>query len=163
MSTLLCNQATATLEWHKWIEARHCQLIINTLSANCLHSSLFLCVCVGGLLLCVVRKLWDDFKLKDASMLTFLVCRLQLPEEICTKPHGEVKELLISRHQSGTFYPLLVVVCLWEITCCLSQVQTSTWVSETGFLLLSISVTQTSPFIFFKRFLFHMLPGSAWE
>lgn len=40
----------------------------------------------GGRLLCVVGRLWDNFNLKDASMLRWLVWGLRLPEESCTEP-----------------------------------------------------------------------------
>lgn len=76
----------------------------------------------------MVRKLWDDFKLKDASMLTFLVCGLQLPEESCTEPHGS----------EGIAYIFLIWYLLSLITCCLSLRNHLLFITGTSTHMLSL-------------------------
>lgn len=124
---LLCNQESeTTLEWHGWIEARHCQLIINTLSANFLHSTALpscvcACECGGAVIVCgkeTVGRLQVERCLHAQSPCQGITAAWGKLHRATVK---EVKGVLVSRHepfQSGTFYPLLLAVCPWEITCC---------------------------------------------
>lgn len=75
---LLCNQESChtratRVDWSQTLSA-HYPHLVRQLSP--LHSSPFLCMCVsvcGGGCYCAVRRLWDNFNLKDASMLSWLV------------------------------------------------------------------------------------------
>lgn len=109
LALLLCSPAaSATLEWHSWIEARHCQLIINTLSCVVslrfpqLSLPVYVCVSVWGVLLCVVRRLWDDLRAERCLPAQAPCLRIKAARE---KLHKEVKEVLTRRHRS---FPVFV-------------------------------------------------------
>ena len=140
----------ATLEWHGWTEARHCQLIINTLSANFLHStalSLPVCVCVcvggGGVCVCVAR----GRKMPPRSVA--LPGDYSCLRGSCTEPQrGKCLETGINLFNLALFCPLLHVVCP-------SQVQPSTCRDTTFFFLLFVYFRFTSAFLFFSFSLSH--------
>lgn len=161
LALLLCSPgASATLEWHLWIEARHCQLIINTLSCVVslrfpqLSLPVYVCVSVWGVLLCVVRRLWDDLRAERCLPAQAPCLRIKAAQGSKGSAYKEASVFSSPMFLFFSSYPLFCVVDLSEITCCLSQIQTTgtCCYSDTGFLLPSISV----PLQFFVPFLKHI-------
>lgn len=115
---------------------------------------MYVCVSVWGVLLCVVRRLWDDLRAERCLPAQAPCLRIKAARE---KLHKEVKEVLTRRHRSfPVFVFFLPIPCFVLSTSQKSlavhyQIQTTgtCCYSDTGFLLPSISV----PLQFFVPFL----------
>lgn len=152
-SDLLCNQTPATQEWHGWIEARHCQLIINTLSANSLHSSPCLHVSLCGVVIVFGEE---------------SVGWLQI--ERCLHAHSPCLGITAAWGSEGSAYNQVSIFSIWYllslVTCCLSLRKHSLFLSGTNKHMLNHRHRLSASFYFRTtsalHFLFQMSAGSIW-
>lgn len=109
----LCQSCSAaTSDWHLRTEARHCQLIINTLSCVVSQFSAQLSLSCSFFPPPVFKRLY----LEHVFLLTLLDWGLQRSKAAWT--HTEVPEVLVRRHQSflsGKFDALLHVPRRFEV------------------------------------------------
>lgn len=85
-----------------------CQPALSTALPSCVCA----CVSVWGVLLCVVRRLWDDLRAERCLPAQAPCLRIKAARE---KLHKEVKEVLTRRHRS---FPVFVFFFLSLVLCC---------------------------------------------
>lgn len=148
-----CHARVTLVDWSQTLSAHYqhsvmcCQPVLSTALPSCVCVP----VSVWGVLLCVVRRLWDDLRAERCLPAQSPCLRIKAAGG---KLHGVTRKWrkCLQADIRLFFYPLFLVVCPSEITRCSSEVQTTgtRCCSNTGFLPPSISASLLVFFFFFS-------------